>query len=64
MNRPVQNRDGSFLNWLGLGFLALLVVVLVALSRDAQPATEAERTDFHLTVLHTNDTWGYLLPCG
>ena len=28
----------------------------------ALPTTSED--DFHLTVLHTNDTWGYLLPCG
>jgi 2',3'-cyclic-nucleotide 2'-phosphodiesterase (5'-nucleotidase family) len=28
-----------------------------------QAPLTAEAT-FELTVLHTNDTWGYLLPCG
>jgi hypothetical protein len=23
-----------------------------------------ENADIQLTILHTNDTWGYLLPCG
>jgi len=27
----------------------------------APPASSAP---FQLTVLHTNDTWGYLVPCG
>ena len=27
----------------------------------AHPASSAP---FQLTVLHTNDTWGYLVPCG
>jgi hypothetical protein len=27
----------------------------------APPASPAS---FQLTVLHTNDTWGYLVPCG
>jgi len=27
----------------------------------ARPASSAP---FQLTVLHTNDTWGYLVPCG
>ena len=28
------------------------------------PLSPANVDDFQLTVLHTNDTWGYLLPCG
>ena len=32
------------------------------LPTQAPPTTEA--AFFELTVLHTNDTWGYLLPCG
>lgn len=29
------------------------------------PATpDGDRDIFRLTLLHTNDTWGYLLPCG
>ncbi len=27
--------------------------------RGAEPAKP-----FSITVIHTNDTWGYLLPCG
>jgi len=28
------------------------------------PTVMASSGSFQLTVLHTNDTWGYLLPCG
>jgi hypothetical protein len=28
------------------------------------PTPPVQVDGFHLTVLHTNDTWGYLLPCG
>jgi hypothetical protein len=28
------------------------------------PLPTSSSTTFQLTVLHTNDTWGYLLPCG
>jgi hypothetical protein len=28
------------------------------------PTSTASAADFQLTVLHTNDAWGYLLPCG
>lgn len=28
------------------------------------PPSPAEVDGFQLTVLHSNDTWGYLLPCG
>lgn len=30
----------------------------------APTTATASAADFQLTVLHTNDTWGYLLPCG
>ncbi|MCX6029121.1 MAG: hypothetical protein NT169_07435 [Chloroflexi bacterium] len=29
----------------------------------AQPPTATPKP-LDLTILHTNDTWGYLLPCG
>lgn len=28
------------------------------------PTSPVQVDGFYLTVLHTNDTWGYLLPCG
>jgi 2',3'-cyclic-nucleotide 2'-phosphodiesterase (5'-nucleotidase family) len=28
------------------------------------PMATAPAASFQLTVLHTNDTWGYLFPCG
>jgi hypothetical protein len=30
----------------------------------ASPLATAAPQPFQLTVLHSNDTWGYLLPCG
>jgi len=30
----------------------------------ASPAVTLSPASFQLTVLHTNDTWGYLFPCG
>ena len=30
----------------------------------ASPAVTLPPASFQLTVLHTNDTWGYLFPCG
>jgi len=30
----------------------------------ASPTVASSPAFFQLTVLHTNDTWGYLLPCG
>jgi hypothetical protein len=30
----------------------------------ASPAVTLSLASFQLTVLHTNDTWGYLVPCG
>ena len=38
---------------------------LVALkSPVVSPKATAPAGSFQLTVLHTNDTWGYLFPCG
>ena len=36
---------------------------LTAASAVATPRS-ASSASFQLTVLHTNDTWGYLVPCG
>jgi hypothetical protein len=33
-------------------------------SPTAPSPTRFAEPGFHLTVLHTNDTWGYLNPCG
>lgn len=30
----------------------------------ASTATTAAREPLTLTIVHTNDTWGYLRPCG
>jgi 2',3'-cyclic-nucleotide 2'-phosphodiesterase (5'-nucleotidase family) len=35
-----------------------------AKSPVASPAVTLPPASFQLTVLHTNDTWGYLFPCG
>jgi hypothetical protein len=38
---------------------------VAAPSPTAPPPAQPVGSDhFHLTVLHTNDTWGYLNPCG
>lgn len=34
------------------------------LPQPTAPAARQPSSTFSLTVLHTNDTWGYLLPCG
>jgi hypothetical protein len=34
------------------------------MSASGSQADTAPVDSFRLTVLHTNDTWGYLLPCG
>ncbi|MBC7252193.1 MAG: hypothetical protein H5T62_18185 [Anaerolineae bacterium] len=30
----------------------------------ASPSPTSEPSAFELTILHTNDTWGYVYPCG
>ena len=50
-----------------LGLLALVLAASGCAPAGAPVADQAPtRTDgpLHLTLLHTNDTWGYLLPCG
>lgn len=47
--------------------LALLVLAAgcVPAAAPAHPAASgAAPQPFQLALLHTNDTWGYLLPCG
>ena len=45
--------------------LSPLPLPLTALkSPVASPTVMASSGSFQLTVLHTNDTWGYLVPCG
>lgn len=34
------------------------------ISPVASPTATVPPASLQLTVLHTNDTWGYLLPCG
>lgn len=34
------------------------------LAQPSAPAAPLPSSPFSLTVLHTNDTWGYLAPCG
>lgn len=43
---------------------AALESAVRAPSPTAPPPTRLSGPGFHLTVLHTNDTWGYLNPCG
>ena len=33
-------------------------------SSPLSPAGTAAPQPFQLTLVHSNDTWGYLLPCG
>jgi hypothetical protein len=70
---PGMKQKKSIQNWLGLAVLALVVIALVWQSGSKRPLDEptpaptptlTRRTGVRLTVLHTNDTWGYLLPCG
>ena len=49
----------------------MAVLILVGCAPAALPVQPAPGTSsvptpqpFQLTLLHTNDTWGYLLPCG
>ena len=41
-----------------------LGVLKSPLTQPTAPAARQTISTFSLTVLHTNDTWGYLEPCG
>ena len=44
---------------------AALLSPISAVQESPLPSpTRFAEPGFHLTVLHTNDTWGYLNPCG
>jgi hypothetical protein len=50
---------------------ALIAVALWAMNAASSPAAafrarspDPARTPLTLTLLHTNDTWGYVRPCG
>ncbi len=52
--------------WAGLAllfFLAISAGFLVGYNPRLRKAILGPRT-FDLTIVHTNDTWGYLDPCG
>ncbi len=38
--------------------------LMPAASTALAPPDAVPSADIEITVLHTNDTWGYLLPCG
>lgn len=60
---------GHLLN-LALAALAVLLVAACSPSQEAptvRPTEVARPTPsgpLRLTIVHSNDTWGYLLPCG
>ena len=56
-----------------LRMLPVLVIVLILAgcapaampaASPLSPAATAAPQPFQLTLVHSNDTWGYLLPCG
>jgi hypothetical protein len=66
----VAKRRRTWLVWLLVGTGAALLLGLSTLGGERlatlfsrRPSGE-EGTPLSLTILHTNDTWGYLLPCG
>jgi 2',3'-cyclic-nucleotide 2'-phosphodiesterase (5'-nucleotidase family) len=49
--------------------LPVLVIVLILAgcmpaSSPLSPVATPAPQPFQLTLVHSNDTWGYLLPCG
>ena len=54
--RSLLNRNRGWLAALGL-LIGVALVGYVGIAALARPPLT-------LTVLHTNDTWGYLRPCG
>jgi hypothetical protein len=64
---PTRRRRPPVLLWVVFA-VVILALVVVVLGPDRLVALLPGRAKAHapmaLTVLHTNDTWGYLLPCG
>jgi 2',3'-cyclic-nucleotide 2'-phosphodiesterase (5'-nucleotidase family) len=42
----------------------MLVLAVILGACAPLPSQPAKTGPFELTILHTNDTWGYLDPCG
>lgn len=72
MGKPPNLVDGAGdgsrrdLLWAAVAFVAFVAVSL-GLLISANPSsrrTVIGRGDYSLTIVHTNDTWGYLDPCG
>ena len=57
---------GRFPGWLQavlLGLMILLIGGVGALALNGQLSLNNSQSTWKLTVLHTNDVWGYIEPC-
>jgi hypothetical protein len=66
-----MNRNHSLLNWVGLCALVVILFGLVRISGAGNDnavmdmaRSSHSNSGLELTLLHTNDTWGYLNRCG
>lgn len=71
-NVPVGRRKGilTLAPWAALGLLTVILVLLAAVGPQRlldlftrRPAPQAAGP-LKLTIIHSNDTWGYVEPCG
>ena len=60
----------KWLPWVGLGLAVVILVILAAVGPTRLLALltthnpPVAKDALSLTILHTNDTWGYIFPCG
>ena len=60
----------KWLPWGGLGLAVLALVLLASIGPDrirgfvAGLFAPRSQGPLSLTIVHSNDTWGYVLPCG
>ena len=61
--REIWLSIGAFFLYLILGF-ALMMWLNARREATMIPTAPVAQKPIALTILHTNDTWGYLEPCG
>ena len=64
MNRTTQRIWRAIAAGAILSLIAACAAQPTAQPLSSAPTARSASAEVTLTLLHTNDTWGYLLPCG